>query len=190
MARTSRRTSSPPWAVKQQPLTARKARGVSTRPQRVAMVISTVAQNNGAIAVGTPRVNDLGAAVETAVGEQLEGAMIHAVQIIGRWRPTVTGSSQLCTAFFRGPSSLDVADLSPATDPGQNWLGWRATGTYGQRHLVATTPTLEFDEFRRTFWMRRKLRMRSFGDTLFFAEEVLGQDWEGAWSARIWYSGS
>lgn len=177
MAQTSRRTS-------------RRSRRTTTRPQRVGMAISTIAQNNGAIAVGTSRVNDLGAAVEAAIGEQLEGALIHGIEIIGRWRPTVTGSSQLCTAFFRGPSSLDVADLSPAADPGQNWIGWRATGTYGQRHLVATTPTLEFDEFRRTFRMRVKLRMRSFGDTVFFVEEVLGQDWEGAWSGRVWYSGS
>ena len=188
---TTRRTPARPRAAaRRQPLTRRTARGVSTRPQRVGMSISTVAQNNGAIAVGTPRVNDLGAAVEAVIGEQLEGALLHRVEIIGRWRPTVTGSSQLCTGFFRGPSTLDVADLDPAVDPGQNWLGWHATGTYGQRHLVATTPTLEFDEFRRTFRMRRKLRMRSFGDTLFFAEAVLGQDWEGAWSARIWYSGS
>lgn len=151
---------------------------------------TVVAAQTATIAAGTPRLLDVVGSVETALGENLEGALIRRIEITGVWRPTATGISSLTTGFFRGPSTLDVADLAPAVDPGQSWMSWNVLPTYGQRHLVATTPTLEFDEFRRKAIMRTHLRLKSFGDTVFFVEEVLSQSWEGAYTCEVWHTGS
>lgn len=125
--------------------------------------------------------NDIFPLMETSLGGDMGGNLVARGKLTYVARPLATGTSRVAMGFLRGLSGADVGDMLPATDPDQPWMSWTQIDTYGQRHLVATTPTLEFDEFRRTI-RHGPVRARALIDSLWFVEECLGQNWEAKWT--------
>jgi hypothetical protein len=144
-------------------------------------VLTSVA--SATIAVGTSRTTDLVAAFETLVGQNLDGVLITNLQLYGVARPLVTGASNYAVGVQRASNLLDVADLDAANQAGDAWMWRRDHFTYGQRHLVATTPTLEFDEIH---WRARipAVRVRTGNDALWLVESTTLQNWEAFWMAQ------
>jgi hypothetical protein len=157
----------------------------SRQRSRGQLVEISVSRANSTLTAGTAVQNGLTTLMESAALMDLGGCLIARGWLQYVARPTATGSSSCNAAFFRGLDTLDVGDVLPGTDPDNNYINWQKIATYGQRHLVATTPTLEFDEFRRIF-RHRAVRMRSLSDELWFVEEALGQNWEAQWHYRGW----
>jgi len=164
----------------------RQARFTSARQRSRGQLVHLLAsQANGAVTAGTARQVDLVAAMETAFGSDLGGCLIARGNLRWTGRPTVTGASAMTMALYRGIDTLDVGDLLPATDALTNYLRTHTIATYGQRHLVATTPTLEFEEFRRTL-RHGPVRLRAVNDTLWSVEECVNQNWEAQWVYESW----
>jgi len=183
MAPTSRRTSSRSSrsrAARSVRLTSAQFARRTRQGDAHSRITTSVA--TGTITVGTSRVTDLAAAWETIVGADLSGTLVKGLVIDYVARPLVTGQSNYATGILRGTSLLDAADLAPATQTGDAWMSRRDHLTYGTRHMVATTPTLEFDQWR--FKVRYPtFRIRGGTDSIWHCEETTGQNWEAFWSA-------
>lgn len=138
------------------------------------------------VTAGTAVQNNMFEDIATSAGlASAGGNLIARGRMTYVARPLATGTSRIATGFLRGIASADVGDMLPATDPGQPWMAWHQLETFGQRHLVATTPTLEFDEFRRVH-RHGPVRARALLDAFWFVEESVTQNWESSWQYQAW----
>lgn len=142
---------------------------------------------NTALTAGTALHTDLVSSAETSLGMDLGGTLLAKVRGHLVARPTVTGFSRLATGIIITPNTVDVGDIDVLEEDELAWWGWRTIPTHGQRHLVATTPTLEFDEFR---WVQRwpgSRRIRNQHDTAMFVAECTSQNWEIGGLFELWF---
>lgn len=139
---------------------------------------------DASVATGTTRLTDLGALVQTALGDDLGGTKVMSVRARGSLIGSVGGVQSYAYALFIGPGVLDVADVAPNVSPMEfHWWTWNKINHRGQAHdLSAGT---EFDEILLSLRTRGSRRLRDVGETLWFAEETVGQAQNAFWTFQL-----
>lgn len=134
---------------------------------------------------GTTRLTDLGALIETMLGEDIAGGTIRSVYAQGTLIGTVGGVQGYGYGLFVGPNSLDPADVFPSTAP-QNLVWWKHQflNHRGQQHNVLAAAA-EFTEHFLHMRTRGPRRLAAVGQTLWFADETQLQTQNASWTFRV-----